>query len=56
MLSVVLGGTESQTGINGKSMDNYEFLEQFLGKKDPVDQQLSKSTVKQVYRNENSIQ
>ena len=33
-------------------MDNYkEFLKHVSGKKDPVDQQLSKSTVKQVDKN-----
>ena len=33
-------------------MDNYqEFLKQVSGKKDPVEQQLSKSTVKQVDKN-----
>ena len=44
--------SESKTGIHIKSMDNYkEFLEQVSGKKDPVEQQLSKSTVKQVDKN-----
>ena len=44
--------SESKTGIHSKSMDNYqEFLKQISGKKDPVEQQLSKSTVKQVDKN-----
>ena len=41
--------SESKTGIHSKSMENYKkFLMQASEKKDPVDQQLSKSTVKQV--------
>ena len=54
MLSIVLEGTlsESKTGIHSKSMDNYkEFLNQVSRKKDPVEQQLSKSTVKHVDKN-----
>ena len=44
--------SESKTGIHSKSMDNYqEFLKQISGKKDPVEQQLSKSTVKLVDKN-----
>ena len=44
--------SESKTGIHSKSMDSYkEFLKQVSGKKDPVEQQLSKSTVKQVDKN-----
>ena len=52
ILSVVLEDTESKTGIHSKSMDNYkELLKQFSGKKNPVEQQLSMSTVKQVDKN-----
>ena len=41
--------SESKSEIHRKSIDNYkEFLKQVSGKKDPLDQQLSKSTVKQV--------
>ena len=41
--------SDSKTGIHSKSMDSYkEFLKQVSGKKDPVEQKLSKSTVKQV--------
>ena len=44
--------SESKTGIHSKSMDNYkEFVKQVFGKKDTVEQQLSKSTVKQVDKN-----
>ena len=44
--------SESKTGIHSKSMDNYkEILKQFSGKKNPVEQQLSKSTVKQIDKN-----
>ena len=44
--------SELKTGIHCKSMDNYkELLKQVSGKKDPVDQQLSKSTIKQVGKN-----
>ena len=44
--------SESKTGIHSKSMDNYkEFLKQVSGKKDPVEQQLSKPTVKNVDKN-----
>ena len=44
--------SESKTGIHSKSMDNYkEFLKQVFGKKDLVEQLLSKSTVKQAGKN-----
>ena len=44
--------SESESGIQSQLTDNYnEFLKQVCGKKDPVDQQLSKSTVKQVEKN-----
>ena len=44
--------SESNTAIHNKSMHNYqEFLKQVSGKKDPVDMQLGKSTVKQVDKN-----
>ena len=44
--------SELKTGIHSKSMDNYRrFLKQFSEKKYPVDQQLSKATMKQVDRN-----
>ena len=43
--------SESENGIHSKSMDYYQgFLKQISGK-DPVEQQLSKSTVKQVDKN-----
>ena len=54
MLSVVLGGTLSQRlgSIVNQWTTNYkEFLKQVSGKKDPVEQQLSKSTVKKVDKN-----
>ena len=41
--------SEWKIGIHSKSMDKYnKFLKQVSGKKDPVDQQLRKSTIKQV--------
>ena len=41
--------SEWKTGIHSKSMDNYKkFLKQFSEKKDPVDQQLRKPTLKQI--------
>ena len=44
--------SESKTGIHSKSMDDSkEFLKQVSGKKDPVEQQFSKSTVKQFDKN-----
>ena len=44
--------SESKTGIHSKSMDSYkDFLKQVSGKKNPDEQQLSKSNVKHVVQN-----
>ena len=44
--------SESESGIQSQLTDNYnEFLKQVCGKKNPVDQQLSKSNLKQVEKN-----